>query len=186
MFLAYKSYNLIDNGQLRDILIYMLSEIQVNQLIEENELLQVQLQDLNAILHEREQELEFFKASAAEARELRSLLDAQLDEIQSMQNSIGDKERRVEGAGEREVELQLELTAAARLQHQYDELLQDHTYIQTQLQDLQLRLEDMNARNLELKKITGKIGELESLLANIIMERDELLTALNFLKSVKV
>ena len=40
LFLGYKSYNLIDNGQLRNILIYMLSEIQVNQLIEENELLQ--------------------------------------------------------------------------------------------------------------------------------------------------
>ena len=164
----------------------MLSEIQVNQLIEENELLQVQLQDLNAILHEREQELEFFKTSAAEARELRSLLDVQLDEIQSMQNSIGDKERRVEGAGERELELQQELTTAARLQQQYDELLQDHTYIQTQLQDLNVRLEEANARNGELKKNTGKIGELESLLANTIMERDELQTALNFLKPLKV
>lgn len=162
----------------------MLSEEQIKQLVTENEYLQVQLEDLHTILVERERELEELKENAAQVRELRSMLDTQLDALQSMQNSIGDKERQAEGAEERELELQEELTDAARLQQQYSRLLQDHTYMETLLEDQQLRLTVLTARNLELEKIAAKVGELESGLANTVMERDELLTALSFFKAL--
>jgi len=152
----------------------MLSEDHIKQLISENEFLQVQLEEVNGILADREKELEELRAAQSEATRLRSLLDTRLDELHSMQNIIGEQEQQVMGAEEREIQLQKELTEAVRLQHQYNELVGHYAYIQAQLEDVQTRLTELNTRNLELQKIAAKIGELESQLANSNMERDEL------------
>jgi chromosome segregation ATPase len=159
----------------------MLTQEHLQQLVQENELLQVQLEELNMILTSREEELEMLKRNAADAAELRSQLDIRLDELHSMQNQIGKKERQALGAEERELELHQELTEAARLQQQYDELLGNYSYVQAQFTDLQLRLEQLTARNLQLQKATNAIGELESELANTAMERDELKKQLSLL-----
>lgn len=151
-----------------------ISEEQLNSILRENEYLQVQVNDLNLILAEREQELELLRAAAADATELKSRLDSQLNEFQVLQNHIGHKERQVLGAEERELELQEELTTAIRLQHRYDELLTDYAYIQAQLTDLQLRHEELEARNLDLQRIAARAAEQESQLANTVMERDGL------------
>jgi chromosome segregation ATPase len=152
----------------------MLTQEHLQQLVQENELLQVQLEELNMILSAREEELELLKRNAADATELRSQLDIRLDELHSMQNQIGKKERQALGAEERELELQQELTQAARLQQQYDELLTNYAYMQAQFTDLQLRLEELTARNRQLQKAANAIAELESELANTLAERDEL------------
>lgn len=156
----------------------MLSEEHIQQLIRENEYLQVQLEEVNEVLAGREAELEDLKRNAAEATELRSRLDARLDELHSMQNQIGEKEQQAYGAEEREIQLQNELTEAMRVQHQYDELVGHYTYIQAQLADVQARLEELTERNRELQKIAGQIGELESRLANSVMEKEALLKQL--------
>ena len=56
----------------------MLSEEQIKKLISVNESLQVQLDDVNAILVEREKELDILKKEHAETTALRSKLDGQL------------------------------------------------------------------------------------------------------------
>ena len=152
----------------------MLSQEQLNQLIAENESLQVQVKELNEILSEREEELEIWKKIAGEAAELRSMLDVQLDEFQTMQNQIGKKQQQVEGAVERELELEQELTEAAKLQQLYNELLQECSYVQAQLNDAQAQLLELERRNRSLQNIAGKIGEVESRLANTVIERDAL------------
>ena len=152
----------------------MLSPDQLKQLIEENDSLQVQLEEVNNVLFEREQELALLKENAARAVELQSRLDTQLDELHSMQDHIGKKEQQAEGAEERELELQQELTGALRLRHSYNELLQQHTYLHTQLSDILEELSVLKGRNSQLQQIARKIGELESHLANTVMERDEL------------
>ena len=163
----------------------MLSIEQVKQLVSENELLQVQLQDINYVLSEREQELLELRENAADSSELMSRLDMQLDELHSMQNLIGKKDQQAEGAEERELELQEELTESAKLLQQYNELLQEHIYLQTQLSGLQLQVQELGAGNLRLQKIANKVGELESELANTVIERDELKTALEFFKDIQ-
>lgn len=155
-----------------------LSSDHIQQLMQENEYLQVQLEDVNMVLAEREEELQLYKKNAAEASELKSRLDAQLEDLHSLQDKIGDQEQQAMGAEEREFELQQELTAAAKLQNQYNEMVTHYTYIQTQLTDVQQRLEELNTRNSALQKIASKIGELESQLANTVIERDDLITQL--------
>ena len=152
----------------------MLSQEQIQQLIIENERLQVELQDLNYILEQREQEITELKAGTASDAELRSLLDIQYDELQLMQNRIGKHQQKAAGAEEREFELQQELTQAIKLEHQYSDLFTQYTYINTQLEDIQAELAKVKKRNNMLQQIAVKIGELESNMEIITQERDEL------------
>jgi len=161
----------------------MLSKEQLNQLITENESLQVQVKELTEILSIREEELELLKKSAEEAASLRSMLDMQLDEFHSMQNAIGERQQQVEGAAERELELEQELTEAARLQQSYNDLLQEYAYSQAQLNDTQLQLLELNKKNRLLLEIAAKVGEVESELANTLEERDELRSRINLLEN---
>ncbi len=152
----------------------MLSAAQIQQLMAENESLQVQLQDLEYILKEREQEIAELKAGNATDAELRSLLDIQYDELQLMQNRIGKHQQKAAGAEEREFELQQELTQAVKLEQQYRDLFKQYTYINTQLEDLQEELAKVKKKNAMLQQIAVRIGEMESTVENIAMERDDL------------
>jgi hypothetical protein len=152
----------------------MLSEDQLYRLITENESLQLQVKELTEILSEREEELELLKKNADDVASLRSMLDGQLDELHSMQNEIGQKQQQVEGAAERELELEQELTEAAKLQQLFNDLLQEYAYSQAQLNDIQEQLLELNKRNRILQQIAGKVGEVESQLANTLLEKDEL------------
>jgi hypothetical protein len=102
------------------------------------------------------------------------MLDTQLDDMQLMQNHIGKQQRQAAGAEERELELQQELTQAIKLQHQYNDLFQQYTYVSTQLTDVQEELAAVKKRNSMLQKIAVQIGELESTVENLSLERDAL------------
>ena len=162
----------------------MLSQDQLKEIIAENDSLQVQLEEVNTILSIREEELFILKEKASMAVELQSRLDIQLEELHSMQNQIGQKEQQAEGAEERELELQQELTEAARLQQQYNDLTQQYTYQQAQFIDIQEQLSALKQRNLLLQQIAGKMGEVESHLANTVMERDGLLARIAVLEEI--
>ena len=152
----------------------MLSAAQIEQVIAENERLQVQLEEVNYILLLREQEIAELKSRIIDGAELRSTLDMQLEELQLMQNRIGKHQQKAAGAEEREFELQQELTQAVRIQQDYNDLFQQYTYINTQLEDIQAELAKVKKRNAMLQQIAVKIGEMESNMENITMERDEL------------
>ena len=177
MFLGFKSYNL------KELRPNMLSQEQLNQLITENESLQVQVKELTEILSIREEELELLKRSTEEVASLRSMLDVQLDEFHMMQNQIGEKQQQVEGAAERELELEHELTEAAKQQRLYNDLLQEYAYSQAQLNDIQAQLLELNKKNRVLREIAGKVGEVESQLANTLEERDELKARIGLLEN---
>ncbi|MFM6925444.1 MAG: hypothetical protein ACKOU7_08070 [Ferruginibacter sp.] len=168
----------------------MLTEEQIRKLVSANESLQVQLAEVNAILAAREQEIEFLSAELAESTALRSKLDGQQDEIESIRNRLGEKQQAAKGAEEREIELQQELTEMALLNRQYSELMQDYAYLQSQFKDIQARYLDLQQQNLQLEQKASRIGELESMLENSLQERDSLkekiriLQDSNFLKEI--
>ena len=60
------------------------------------------------------------------------------------------------------------------MQQQYAELFQQYTYTVTQLDDIQQELAKTKKRNGMLQQIAVKIGEIESTLEIITLERDEL------------
>lgn len=163
----------------------MLTEDQIKKIISSNDSLQIQLEDANMMLAAREKEIEYLAAELAEATALRSKLDGQQGEIDSIQNKLGVKLKQAQGAEERELELQQELTEMARLNRKYNDLIQDYAYLQSQLYDVQAQLAALSERNFQLSQTAGRMGELESNLANIKIERDDLKNRLATLESQK-
>ena len=147
----------------------MLSEEQVKKLISANESLQVQLDDLNAILASREQEIAILIAELDDTTALRSKLDGQ----------------QATGAGERAFELHQELSEISSLNKQYNDLLQDYAYLQSRYKDVQAQLTAMSERNFELQQIAGKVGELQSSLENSLLEKEDLKSRIAELESQK-
>lgn len=168
----------------------MLSEEQIKKIVSANESLQIQLADLNAMLAAREQEIEFLSAELAESTALRSKLDGQMAEIDSIQNQLDKKQLAAKGAEERELELHQELTEMAVLNKKYNELIQDYAYLQSQFKDILNQFTILQQRNAQLEAVAGSIGELQSRLDNSLLERDVLkekvakLEAQKFLKGI--
>ena len=146
---------------------------ELRKIITANHSLQIQLEELNAVLFEREQEIALLAEAKGLHAELQSRVDSQLEAFHSMQNSIGEKEKQVEGAVERELELQQELTGAALLQQNYQDLLQQYNYLVAQYTDIEDRYNALKLQQENLEQLNGRIGELKSQLANTVMEREE-------------
>ncbi len=163
----------------------MLSEEQIKKIVSANESLQVQLADANAMLTAREEEIEFLNSELAEATALRSKLDGQLAQIESIETELGQKKQAAKGAEEREFELHQELTGMALLNKQYSELIQDYAYLQSQYKDILAQLIALQNNNLQLEKAAGSIGELQSRLENSLLERDVLLGKISTLEAQK-
>lgn len=183
MFYGNKTYNL--NGTQKMTSFTMLSAEQIKKMISANKSLQIQLEDANAVLAVRDKEIEFLHNELAEATALRSKMEGWQEEIEGFQYLLYKKEQQAVGAVEREIGLQQELTELAGLNNTYNELLQDYAYLNSQLTDTQARLTALNERNFALQQIAGRIGEMESILENSIIEREELKNRITTLESLR-
>lgn len=161
----------------------MLSEEQIKKLVSANESLQVQLGDVNTVLAEREKEIVIMRQEIAGATELRSRIEAKLAEIESMHDRLQEKQKKVWGAEERELELQQELTEAAREHIKHNELVHQYTYLQSQFEEIRAQLAEVIERNKMLQQMAGRMGELESWLEITTRERDDLKSRLTVLES---
>lgn len=150
-----------------------------------NQSLQVQLDDALAMLGAREQEIQVLISELNDSAALRSKLEGQQDEIESIKTRLGEKQLAVRTATEREMGLQHELTAMGMLNKTYNELVQDYAYLSSQYKDLQQQVTALNARNFELQQIAGKAGELQSRLDNALIERQDLESRIVQLESQK-
>ena len=121
----------------------------------------------------------------AESTALRSKLDGQQAQIESIENQLGEKQKAAKGAEEREFELHQELTGMALLNKQYNELVQDYAYLQSQYKDVLAQLTALQHHNLELEKVAGSMGELQSRLENSLLEKDVLKERINTLEAQK-
>jgi uncharacterized protein YdcH (DUF465 family) len=163
----------------------MLNPSQMQQILAENDALHTQVKELEEILALREEELELLRRQAAQAGALRSQLDLRLEELVSMQEHIGKQQRKAAGAENRELELEAELTESVQMLKQYTILKQEHTYLNTQLADVQEEITSLKKKNAVLQKIAVQVGELESKVENLEFERDTLLEKLTTLENIQ-
>ena len=154
----------------------MITPDQIDLLISENVRLKASLDEMNAILYEREEVIGLLREANARTCELQSRFDMQLEGLYSMQNIIGGLEQKAEGAAGREGELEEELYSAMGIRKEYDELLHLHIHLQTKYEDILNESAEWQKKALNLEKKAAKLGELESELAELNLERD-LLTA---------
>jgi chromosome segregation ATPase len=125
----------------------MLTTEQIQKIITENEHLRIQLNEVNEILALREEEIEILKQHGDDIAALRSQLELQLIQTQSLENTIAKKQQQVLGGANREKELEDELIDASLLLKEYAELKQKYTHIVVQITDLENRVEELTKRN---------------------------------------
>ena len=163
----------------------MLSADQIQAIQVQNQSLHAEVQELNEILAIKEEELAELRKKGDENAALRSMVDIHLEELQFMQNRIGKHQQKAAGAEDREMELHEELTQAAKVQHQYNDLLRQYTYINTQLDDVQEELTKVKKRNTMLQQIAVKIGEMESAVEMLAEEKELLQHKITLLQKMQ-
>ncbi len=164
----------------------MFTKEQINQLMSANNSLQVQLDDINMVLGEREAEIEILKSLVSEDAALRSKLEGQMNEIEMIQDYLSERTQKSVGAEEREIELHQELTEAARNERQHDELTKKYNYLLLQFEDIQDQLNELSIKNKQLELSANRIGELESRISLLLLENEGVKTELTTIKSQKI
>ena len=94
--------------------------------------------------------------------EKQSELETQLNQAQSLQNKIGDLQRELEGAAERETDLQVELDAHKELAKDFELLQQQYAQLQSEANEIQNRMIESKNREVLSKQKINRLTKLES------------------------
>jgi len=86
----------------------------------------------------------------------------ELNKAHTLQNKIGELQRELEGAAEREQDLQQQLEAQKELYKDFELLQQQYAYIQSEADELRNRIKDINNRDVLLQQKINRLTELES------------------------
>ena len=108
------------------------------------------------------------------AVELESVLETRLSEIQSLQNMIGDLQQKLEGAKNREQELEEQVAEGKTLVSEYRLLQQQHSHLLSETDELRNRLQELSSRNSLLQQKVNHLTELESNLESFEYEKTEI------------
>jgi uncharacterized coiled-coil protein SlyX len=138
----------------------------IKYLVAENESFKERINEYEFIAASRQKIIQELKLQMNENSDVKSRLDEQVMELENLQVSI-DKIIAFNPGSFQPHSLQNDLS------HQLIEHQQKFTYSQTQLSDLQSQLQELKNRNLLLQQQSGRVAELESLLADAEQERDE-------------
>lgn len=138
----------------------------IKYLVAENESLKERINECEFIVASRQKIIQELKLQMNENSDVKSRLDEQVMELENLQVSI-DKIIAFNPGSFQPHSLRNDLS------HQLIEHQQQFTYLQTQLSDLQSQLQELKNRNLLLQQQSGRVAELESLLADAEQERDE-------------
>lgn len=140
----------------------MISENLVNQLKSDNEHLQIQLEDLNYMIQARVEELEILRKTAAHAVLLQSRLDQNLNELDQMQNLIGEQTQLKEGAFRREASLEEEMFQSIEMEKEYYTIREQFASTKAALTDMNNQMADAVQLYQQLADQKMKVAELES------------------------
>lgn len=152
----------------------MLTSDQLKQLKSENELLQLQLDDVNYMISIREDELEILRNKAKQAIKLQSQLEGTFDQLQQLQNIIGEKQQQVAGSNRREAAMENEILQSISIEKEYYTIQSKFASANAALTDVNLQLAESAQVYKQLAIANARIAELESSL-EIASEEKELL-----------
>lgn len=153
----------------------MFTEVQFKRLLSQNESLQIQLDEVNSVLAARDKQIESLQKQLAEAKELRSKIDGQQEEIENFHYLLYTKEKQASGELKRETGLrQDDLDELAILKNKYKQLLQQYTNLTSRFTEAEEQITILTAEHFDLEKTAAKIGQLQSIIENSRLEREAL------------
>jgi len=144
------------------------------KLLAENKSLEGRLADYGKIIESRDSEIDMLQNMLSEANEYRSTLDAQVKELKDLKQYMNELKQQADQTTYMASGMHQQAGDALSVERQFENLKLAYANLQAQLSALQMQLLDMNNRNLLLQQQTSRISELESILANVEAERDEM------------
>ena len=129
---------------------------------EEKEKIESELDLTNQKLEEAEELLALFKEKEKAWKEKRSELENELIKAHSLQNKLGDLQRELEGATNRELQLQLQLETQQELYKDFELIKQQYAFVQSEANELKNRIKQINYRDVLLQQKINRLTELES------------------------
>ena len=160
----------------------MLTEKQLQLLKSENEYLQIQLEDVNQAIRQKEEELEILRETAGLAAELRSRLDANLVEISQIQENMAYRDEHGTFTEVRMEELEKELFDNIRQQQKCNDAFKENQQLQASLLDTTNELNEAASLYSKMQKLKASLSETRSNLEIANMEIESLRMELNELK----
>jgi len=116
----------------------------------------------NNVLDETRSKLEEFEKQKTAWAEMKSDMEARLNDIHSLQNTIDELQRRVEGSREREKELEKQIAYEKFMHVEYELLQKQNNQLRSESDELRNRLEEINAQNIIMEQQLNRLTELES------------------------
>lgn len=129
---------------------------------DEKEKMESELDLTGQKLEEAESLINEYKRKENLWKEKRSELENELNKAHTLQNKIGALQRELEGAKEREKELQEQLLAQKEFYKDFELLQQQYTYVQSEADELRNRIKEINNRDILLQQKINRLTELES------------------------
>jgi trichohyalin len=116
----------------------------------------------NQKLEETEGLLEELKRRESVWKEKRSSMENELNKVSALQNKIEELKHQLEGASVREQELHQQLITQQELYKDYELIKQQYSYIQSEADELRIRIKEINNRDILLQQKINRLTELES------------------------
>jgi chromosome segregation ATPase len=132
------------------------------QASEEKEKMESELDITNQKLEETESLVVELKRRVTNWKEKRSEMENQLNKAHSLQNTIGDLQRQLEGAAERELQLQQQLQTQQELYKDYELIQQRYSFAQSEADELKNRIKEITNRDILLQQKINRLTEMES------------------------
>ena len=129
---------------------------------EQKEKLENELDALTQAMEKAALQLDEATAKEKSLIENQSALESELNRAYELQNKIGDLQRKLQGAAERESNLKKELEDLKHLKEDYDLLQQQYAHLQSEADELQNRMIEMKNQDILSKQKINRLTELES------------------------
>lgn len=148
---------------------------------EKKEKLENELDATQQRLDTLEEELKTLKDNSAEFNALKSDHDARLNEIQSLQNAIGELQQQLDGAAQREKDLEVQLQKEINRRQQLEKGETIQTSLKSENEGLRRQITEMTQKHAEIEKKLMKLNELESRVAMYEEEKLKMITDLEMM-----
>jgi chromosome segregation ATPase len=132
------------------------------QTSEDKEKMESELDLTNQKLEEAEELIKELMRKESVWKEKRSEMENELNKAHTLQNKIGDLQRQLEGAAQREQDLQTQLEAQKELYKDFELLQQQYAFMQSEADELRNRIKEINNRDVVLQQKINRLTELES------------------------
>ena len=145
------------------------------------EKLENKLDETQQELDELREELNRASQNSEEALVLKSDFDSRLNDIQSMQNHIGELQQKLEASGQREKDLEVQLKREVDLKKQYEHLESAKTSLKSENDGLRRQMSEMVLREAEFEKRLNRLQELESKVSLYEEEKSKMIADLEMM-----